>query len=276
MDTDLAGISIPKYPDQFTIDPDELRPGSDLNNYRFGTQRNRPDNASAYGRFDHGPVQYHTPGPPVETNTTLRTTRTRHQTNQTSESRASLNILADTALASPPTSVPQSRHAYSSGLSSNFAASPEKSLNSDDQKSTESTRLSHLLKAFMKELGTATNDQKVSLFRAIHESSEESTNKHQSDDNEHFVSPRTARNPSYENRINVYDSGPDGKSDSASEQEELRKGIMLIMNGLKDTRSLRDRRKAKSPPGYNACSWKNCDKVFSQGCQLRSVIGCQD
>jgi hypothetical protein len=271
IDTDLAGISTSKYPDHFTIELDELRASSSSNDFRFGAQDSRPDNASAYSRFNPASVQYQVPVRPAEVYTMQRTTRTRYQTNSASEPRAPLNILADTALASPSTSGLRSRHAYSSGISSNSAASPEKSLTSDDQKSTGTTRLSNLLKAFMKEFGTATDDQRVSLFRAIQEASEESANGHQSDENMHLPSPHTARSPLSDGRTNAYDSGADGKSDSASEQDELRKGLEMIINGLKDPQSFRDRRKAKNLAGSNTCTWPNCNKGFPQRCQLRLV-----
>jgi hypothetical protein len=277
MDADLAGISVSKYQESVTIDPDDLRVGSGSSNLQSGMQQSRSNASNAYGGFASSPDQYQVPSAPSEANTASIGTHTRRHMNTVHETHAPLNLLADTALASPPASVSQSRHTYSSGLSSNFEASPDKSMFSDDQKSTEGTSLTKAFKAFVKELGTASDDQKDSVLRALQEASEEPS------DNIGDISqgsvlrrnPQSGQSSFYDGRHTVYgcaqSDGSDGRGDSTSEQEELRRGLAVIAKGLKEARSSKDRQKSKSPTREFRCEQQNCDKVFPRKCQLTLV-----
>jgi hypothetical protein len=276
LEADLAGISVSKYPEQFTVDPDDLRVTTGSSNLQLVMQHNQSNAPNAYGRFAPGSVQYQVPPTPAESNTALPVTRARHHMNTVHETHAPLNLLADTALASPPTSVSQSRHAYSSGLSSTFAASPDKSISSDDQKSFESTRLAKALKAFVKELGTASDDQRDSVLRALQEASEEPSDAISNiKGNMLRRTSQSAQHSFYDRRPEGFDCAPsdglDGRGDSASEQEELRKGLAVIAKGFKEARSHKDRQKSKSPPRMFSCEHDNCDKVFPRKCQLTLV-----
>jgi hypothetical protein len=279
MDSDLAGIGVSKYPEQqLTVHPDVLHVGSGSGIISLGMQPSQSNAPNAYSGFGPNPNQYQLHSTSTEASTVTRGTHTRRNMNAVQETHAPLNLLADTALASPPNSVSQSRHAYSSGLSSNFAASPDKSITSDDQKFTEGTRLANALKAFVKELGTASDDQKDSVLRALQEASEEPNDTIGDVSNGKILgrSPHSARSSSYNSRRNVWDcapsDGPDGRGDSASEQEEFRKGLALIAKGMKQARGSRSDQKSKHPPRSFPCPQPSCDKEFPRKCQLTLVF----
>jgi hypothetical protein len=241
LESDLAGIDgTSKYPEGMTVRPDDLTRGVGFNASRLlHDQRAKlsQNQQISFNEIGYGPASYQLSATRKHIGSTSpKSGYPRAHSNMNHVSQGSLNILAETALATPPTSVQHSGHVYSSEVSSAPATSPEKSLQSDGKKGFQSSQLLESLKSVAKELGIASEHDRERIILALRPVAQELGF------GDGMKSKRFARqrgssqaNPGLLHSrplAMLYDSGqsdgPDGKTDSASEEEDVRKGLAFL------------------------------------------------
>jgi hypothetical protein len=254
--------------------------GSGPSNFQLGLHQVRPSAPVPYSGFTQASVQFHAaPTAPAECNANnLKMTRTRNHAKAADEKHAPLQMLADTAtaMASPPISIPQSRHEYSSEETSSSAASPDKSMTKEAREIARREHLTASIVALVEEIRTASDDSKRLVVQTLQEVAEKpsTTLGAFSASNLRRHSPQSVRSQSHEGRHNGYNSEPgDGhnsKDDSASERETVRMVASALLKGMTETRSAGDRQKSKGPNKF-PCPASGCTKSFPRECELRLV-----
>jgi hypothetical protein len=273
MERDLAGIDgAPKSLETMTVRPDDLQNQQmNFNGFGYRSISYHPSTNRKHARA---------PSP--------RPSYTRSHSNAHSVSQGSLSILAETALATPPTSMQHSGHVYSSGVSSALAPSPEKSLQLDADDGIQSTQLLKSLKSVAKELGVLSEHDRERIFMALRPAAQEVG---MSDSAKSKKLSRKRRLPAAQELTHAgrptspYDSGlsdgQDGRTDSASEEEDVLKGLAFIASistnpanskdgsGWREGKHSVDKQKAKSS-GSVKCPY-DCGVVKRRQCDMKYV-----